>query len=329
MDLGLWWRDFPSGPVDAMERSLAQATANRRWEEEDGGSDSSSDSRSTPDTNASNAPLPCDRRLSRAAREIVRRDILPVVQPYADRLLVAPVEGGSGAATGLKAEVSGRRRPRDSGGNVGEYVPSATASELRDSALARVLDSLLLPPASDGDGKGPAGPYRRDSERWCPLDPRLDRLLDSESLTSALGGISVPIHGPDIAAATTVAGKGRGGGGGRRRRQTVHRCGICNKTFYGRYYLDLHLDAKHPAVPASSSGPRPIGSGEDDRGDGGPVGPIDSVCPADDLCPSLGGTYECERIALENEPHYGRGSGGAGFDRDAVRRSWAERCKSR
>ena len=77
-------------------------------------------------------------------------------------------------------------------------------------------------------------------------------------------------------------------------------CGVCGKQFLTPYYLDLHLEtAKH----SSSQG----------------------VCPAVSYCHVLGG---CHDVALELEPFYGRGSGGAGPDAPQVRQLWSRQARS-
>jgi hypothetical protein len=82
-----------------------------------------------------------------------------------------------------------------------------------------------------------------------------------------------------------------------------YECGVCGKTFLTRYYLDLHFENTHsPNVLVG-----------------------DVVCPAISYCHVLGG---CDQVALELEPYYGRGSGGAGPDAPQIRQMWRKRAHS-
>ena len=77
-------------------------------------------------------------------------------------------------------------------------------------------------------------------------------------------------------------------------------CGLCGKVFTSRYYLDRHQHLQHKSI---------------DEG---------GACWDDVVCGALGG---CDRVALDLEPHYGRGSGTAGPDATAVQRAWASRIQ--
>jgi hypothetical protein len=82
--------------------------------------------------------------------------------------------------------------------------------------------------------------------------------------------------------------------------QNWYQCGVCGKKFLTRYYLDLHFENAHLS--------REMGK---------------NVCPADSYCRALGG---CDEVALELEPFYGRGSGGAGPDGPQIRQYWQIRA---
>lgn len=84
-------------------------------------------------------------------------------------------------------------------------------------------------------------------------------------------------------------------------KQHWHQCGVCGKTFLTRYYLDLHFEKAHPSSDVGRK----------------------SVCPAVSYCRALGG---CDEVALELEPFYGRGSGGAGPDGPQIRQYWQTRA---
>lgn len=87
----------------------------------------------------------------------------------------------------------------------------------------------------------------------------------------------------------------------RRNLQHWHQCGVCGKKFLTRYYLDLHFENVHPF--------REVGT--------------KNVCPAVSYCHALGG---CDQVALQLEPFYGRGSGGAGPDGPQIRQYWQTRA---
>jgi hypothetical protein len=79
-------------------------------------------------------------------------------------------------------------------------------------------------------------------------------------------------------------------------------CGICGKVFSTRYYLDRH-QTSHPK------------SFSEER---------NHICLGNLICDALGG---CDHVALESEPHYGRGSGDGGPDAATVHRAWLSRIK--
>lgn len=79
-----------------------------------------------------------------------------------------------------------------------------------------------------------------------------------------------------------------------------YECGVCGKKFLTRYYLDLHFENSH-------------------------FSKVGDVCPAISYCHALGG---CDEVALELEPWYGRGSGGAGPDAPQIRQLWRKRAHS-
>ena len=79
--------------------------------------------------------------------------------------------------------------------------------------------------------------------------------------------------------------------------QEVFQCGICQKQFVSRYYLDLHMEHHHPIDHHDHDHDHV----EDDDY---------WICPATDLCPKLtGDLYGCDEIAERTDPHYGPGSG--------------------
>lgn len=72
----------------------------------------------------------------------------------------------------------------------------------------------------------------------------------------------------------------------------LFQCGVCDKTFVSRYYLDKHMEEHHP---------------EQHGNDLDLI--IDSqICPADDLCEALGGISACLETMDQISPYYGRGA---------------------
>jgi hypothetical protein len=92
-----------------------------------------------------------------------------------------------------------------------------------------------------------------------------------------------------------------------------YQCGICNKMFQTRYYLDLHLETKH-----INSKPQQQEQLHDEPA---------LLCPARDWCHFLG-PQACHDAAMLLEPYYGRGSGGYGPDQKSVRHGNARHAPS-
>jgi len=75
----------------------------------------------------------------------------------------------------------------------------------------------------------------------------------------------------------------------------LHTCGICKKSFTNRFYLDKHLDLRHSndlLPPEDNSGEQEINNNQD------------WICPANQICNSLGGTRAC-RFQLDDKAFYG------------------------
>lgn len=68
------------------------------------------------------------------------------------------------------------------------------------------------------------------------------------------------------------------------RKYDVHICPICHKKFFNRYYLDLHMESQHQTDASTEM----------------------NICPSTVICNALTRT-ECNRMALEQEPHYAPG----------------------
>lgn len=161
----------------------------------------------------------------------------------------------------------------------------------REMVHRRVLP--LLPTSSSSSRENNDLDTLRDSIRdasTCILHPDRDVLLGNE-----VQSIRIPAgssrHSPRRDTTTNL--------------QRWYQCGICGKTFLTRYYLDLHFEHAH--LPRQEEGK------------------TKNVCPAVDYCHALGG---CDQVALELEPFYGRGSGGAGPDGPQVRQYWQTKTYS-
>eukprot|EP00957_Ditylum_brightwellii_P204834 15341034-Ditylum_brightwellii.AAC.1 len=178
----------------------------------------------------------CNRRLSRAAREILRQDILPILRHYAD-----PTTSQSYSATDASSYLA----------TSSFLSPPLSVKSLPSHPieLSTLLTSLL-----------------GENTKNCELHPQRDVHLNQElhsHRTHRVGG---------------------------RYKSNLYQCGICRKNFQSKYYLDLHLETTHD------------------------YDTHDKICPADVLCPALGGMQRCERVAFEMEPYYSPGSGGLSSD---------------
>jgi len=92
----------------------------------------------------------------------------------------------------------------------------------------------------------------------------------------------------------------------RYKRQTLHKCGLCGKTFLSMYYLDLHMESTH-------------------QNDG--IHKANQICPANQLCNLLGGTL-CDREAINSEPYYAPGiysPKNNGYDSQTILRDFQRR----
>jgi hypothetical protein len=81
----------------------------------------------------------------------------------------------------------------------------------------------------------------------------------------------------------------------------LHQCGLCGKAFTSRYYLDKHFDRQHSLSLNHSTATR-------------------GICPATDWCGTFLSHVACHDMALLHEPWYGPG-GGNGRDDDAHARA--------
>lgn len=88
-------------------------------------------------------------------------------------------------------------------------------------------------------------------------------------------------------------------------------CGLCGKVFTSRYYLDHHQHLHHTPVRDPSTSQNVENSSLE--------------CLGTVVCGALGG---CDRISLDLEPYYGRGSGvGVEPDAVAIQREWASQIQ--
>jgi hypothetical protein len=82
----------------------------------------------------------------------------------------------------------------------------------------------------------------------------------------------------------------------------LHQCGLCGKAFTSRYYLDKHFDRQHSLSLNHSTATR-------------------CICPATDWCGTVLSHVACHDMALLHEPWYGPGGGNGRDDDDAHARA--------
>ena len=164
----------------------------------------------------------CDRRMSRAAREILVNKTVPILTYY-----------------------------HNSTDNYDRTSFASLAKTKRLSSYGELISNLIDPRSKN-----------------CMLHPKMDMYWEEEIK-----------H-------VTLNSKSRRHAQGSRKEQ-IHRCPICQKKFFSRYYLDLHMDSH-------------LGPKEEKK-----------ICPAHEVCNVLT-QAACARKALEQEPYYAPGLHGPG-----------------
>jgi hypothetical protein len=234
----------------------------------------------------------CDRRLSRAAREILKRKLQQT------RLL--PDSSDSTASTSTASTSTSNAND------------NAVTGMGRDRTVWELLDQFLAP-----NGPGAA------TLSTCPFVPSRDLLRYHEEHARI-----IPAQAARYSATSTpLVGRRRTGG-----RPAWHQCALCNKVFSSRYYLDEHFDNRHAqelsneTKSSKSNHDREHGNSSsigDSDADPSIETEINYYCPAIEWCRAFS-DQACQDMALELEPYYDRGSDGYGNDRWTVARKLSQ-----
>jgi hypothetical protein len=259
----------------------------------------------------------CDRRLSRAAREIVKQKLLQAL------LLVDDGVGETKTTIMIPTTkiLSSNTDPAQF--SVWELLESVTAVP----AAATVNSNHDTNDDSSSSS----------SSSFCWLQAPRDVLRYHEEHVSIIKADLQGYRGVDTPTAN--------------RRHVVnqfkshwwYQCMLCGKVFASRFYLDRHLERMHhhhhhhhPPPPALLETERLLSEEEDNSNSHHHHRDIDDdgtfwICPATDWCGNFLSLWACHEMALTLEPHYGpgRSSSNSRGDRGAgvgvvERRLWKE-----
>lgn len=141
----------------------------------------------------------------------------------------------------------------------------------------------------------------------CPLHPKHDPIQQDDQNSylikrrhrtgfSKFGGLSLPLSGRAARAALWMEVRQRIPLTKQSRQLTgntvfLFQCGLCEKTFVSRYYLDKHMATHHV---------HHFEADEDSAAN-------HLSCPAYDVCEALGGIATCVEVMNQISPFYGRG----------------------
>jgi hypothetical protein len=232
----------------------------------------------------------CDRRLSRAAREILKRKLQQTTR------LLADSDDSSTAGT---APTSTNNANENGDKGVGA-----------DTNVWELLDRFLVPNGPDAA-----------TLSKCPFLPSRDLLRYHEE-----HALTVKAQAARYSATSApLVGRRRTGG-----RPAWHQCAFCNKTFSSRYYIDQHFDNRHSQelssemkTSKSSHEKQHDNSIGDNDADPSIEMDMEYYCPAVEWCAAFS-DQACQDMALELEPYYDRGSDGYGNDRWTVSRKLSQ-----
>ncbi|KAL7475162.1 hypothetical protein ACHAW6_001089 [Cyclotella cf. meneghiniana] len=251
---------------------------------------------------------PCNLPLSRAARQLFRREASSILLHYFGNT--------------WKHERSGSHRIADD--SMDTSMDNISADKLRRKRQKlshfRVDDGL-----SDDEWLSLLG-FSIDysqinnvaaSQTSCPLHPKYDLFLPNDRnsfiltrryltalSTKRFGGLSLPFSGRGARAALTYYEQNakephfdfptKSTDGRYANNVYIFQCGHCEKTFLSTYYLDRHMEKHHPNllsdVGSTNATQRPM-----------------SICPAD-ICDHLGGVTACAESLRQISPYYGPGT---------------------
>jgi hypothetical protein len=275
-----------------------------------------------------NTQSSCNRPLSRAARQLFRRDASHILLHYFGSSPNAAWRGKSPSSGSVTTSViDSANRDRDQRGIKRQRIPLVDHQEdgLSDDEWFQLLAYATL---DNSDSEN----HINSNDHVCPLHPKHDVFLNDDQNsfliqrryrvgTKNFGALSLPLLGRaartflwlderDIyhqkvtssslydfgrSAATTTTEKRYMG-------NAVHlfQCGYCEKTFLSRYYLDRHFDLhhRHLSDAATSNGGNSVSDEEQ----------ASLICPADHLCDPLGGISACVETMNQISPYWGRGT---------------------
>ena len=255
----------------------------------------------------------CNRPLSRAARQLFRRDASHILLHYfgSSHKAVWRQSQISGAVADTDADKSGMKRQR---------IPLVDNQEdkLNDEEWFQLLTYAIDNTAQLNSNN--------NNYRFCPLHPKHDIFLNDDQNsyvirrryrigTKKFGGLSLPLLGRSARTllwleeremyhqstqtmsssydTTTLAANKRYMG------NSVHlfQCGHCQKTFVSRFYLDRHMDLHHRHHLSDNNNASENGAEE-----------ARMICPADHTCDPLGGISACTEMMNQISPYWGRGT---------------------
>jgi hypothetical protein len=218
----------------------------------------------------------CDRRRSRAARELLRHHLIRTWEE-ANRIL---------SSTSPKTT------------SVKDYDYHKYNMDVTEWNVWQLLDATIVP-TNDNDSHREVNDIT--SFPICPLIPKYDLWKEHEEsysifdMTSAMipqryrnSAIPGILHhsrtGPKHASKSMPSQQYQ------QLYPLMYHCDLCQKGFTSQYYLDQHLINKHPMTPNSSITPTLS----------------DRICPADIYCSFLS-PIVCDDYIMRHEPYYGPG----------------------
>jgi hypothetical protein len=238
----------------------------------------------------------CDRRLSRAAREIVKQKLLQAVRLFdkddptkAKRMITTTTSSTAEKMGDWSTSGSGHTHPALAWQDIlSSDNPAAQFS------VWKLLESVSANHSNNGT--------KDDStSSSCPLDAQRDVFRRDEEHISIIKADLQGYRNVDTPTAN------------RRHVNSQHdwyQCTLCGKIFSSRFYLDRHLEAHHPLVVETAELlPKEGGnSSNSHHNDDGSFW----ICPATDWCGIFLSMSACHEMALVLEPHYGPGSSSPG-----------------
>lgn len=214
----------------------------------------------------------CDRRRSRAARELLRRHLIRTWQET-NRLSTASSLSSSPIASSENHNYN----------KYNEDVNEWNVWQLLDATLIRNNDHDIR------------------NEPSCPLLPQYDVYKEHEESYSVLDMSSAVVPNryrntaiPGMLHHSRVQRKISGKSTSPQQLQElyplIYHCDLCQKSFTSQYYLDYHLTSKHSLTQTNMNTPKLS----------------DRICPADIYCSFLS-PIVCDDFMMQLEPYYGPG----------------------